>query len=53
VEQTAILNNTINRAIGSGIHYANGGEVRDALVVGNLVQFNLFFGMLFNNTRAC
>jgi hypothetical protein len=49
VEQTAILNNTINRAIGSGIHYANGGEVRDDLVVGNLVQFNLFFGMLFNN----
>jgi hypothetical protein len=51
VEQTAILNNTINRAFaGSGIHFANAGEVRDSLIVGNLVQFNTFFGIVFTNT---
>ncbi len=51
VEQTAILNNTINRAfLGSGIQFSNTGEVRDSLIVKNLVQFNTFFGMLFVNT---
>jgi hypothetical protein len=51
VEQTAILNNTINRSLaGSGIHFANAGEVRDSLIVGNLVQFNTFFGIVFFNT---
>jgi hypothetical protein len=51
VEQTAILNNTINRSLaGSGIHFANAGEVRDSLIVGNLVQFNTFFGIVFANT---
>jgi hypothetical protein len=51
VEQTAILNNTINRAfVGSGIQFSNTGEVRDSLIVGNLIQFNTFFGIVFTNT---
>jgi hypothetical protein len=51
VEQTAILNNTINRSLaGSGIQFSNTGEVRDSLIVGNLIQFNTFFGIVFTNT---
>jgi hypothetical protein len=51
VEQTAILNNTINRSTaGSGIQFSNTGEVRDSLIVGNLVQFNFGFGIMFVNT---
>ncbi|MGQ9601571.1 MAG: right-handed parallel beta-helix repeat-containing protein, partial [Candidatus Bipolaricaulia bacterium] len=50
VEQTAILNNEIYRAFaGSGIHFGNNSEVRDSLIVGNMIQFNNFLGILFNN----